>query len=862
MKNHLIGKYILFLGLLLLLPLHGTAAIDYFSAKNLTSLDPKEQPAYFSTQTVDHLSPEDYAETLHWLLLDNLCGGYYQETAIILNPVTTDLANTTTITATMPSLLSQAGTSILQGQVTVTQPGRQIIADKVYVNRDPKTGKLSSIDALGNVHIREPGKLVVAQKAHENIQTHFGTITNAVYRFTKPVENGILNAWGIARYGEREASGIMHFQHASYSTCSPLHRTWQVKAEKLHLDRKAGKGTAINSTVQLWQMPVFYVPYFTFPLDDRRKSGFLFPTYSYSASSGASISVPYYFNLAPNYDATYTPDFMSDRGLQHNLNFRYLTLYDVGNLNFSILPDDHAFAHFQETAAASYANVPDEDVYLRHLDNDSTTRSSINYMDSSVFNEHWNSSIVANYVSDDYYLQDFASTPAAITTDQLLNEADVNYQSEHWRWLWRVQGYQILHPINAGPVEDLYTRLPEMDANADYPDQDFGLDYQLTSQFVNFEHSNDFLTGTPVVDGQRYRVTPSIHLPIANMSGYFTPQLQWDNTQYELYNQMPLESNEITRSLPIFDIDTGLFFDRETEWFGHHFRQTLEPRLFYLYVPFESQNDIPLFDTNLAPFSFEQMFQTNRFTGEDRVGDANQITFALTSRFLNDENGEERLRASVGGIYLFQQHKVFCNDSISCSPDPTVNEKLSPLAGELSYYLTPLWNIIGNIAWDPNRTHLEDESVNVIYNHDKKVLNVGYYFVSGVDMTAEPTVPVFNPVNTVDLNRVNIGFAWPLPMSERWSAIADWNYNISQHYTQVYFYGIQYDSCCFAARLVNSHTFLSIDQAGNTHTDNEFYVQIQLKGLGNFGYNNASGLLSSALPGYRDQFLGTIRPMS
>jgi LPS-assembly protein len=267
------------------------------------------------------------------------------------------------------------------------------------------------------------------------------------------------------------------------------------------------------------------------------------------------------------------------------------------------------------------------------------------------------------------------------------------------------------------------------------------------------------------------------------------------------------------------------------------------------------------------------MFQTNRFTGIDRIGDANQLTFALTSRFLNDDTGAERLRASVGGIYLFQQHKVFCNDDISCSPDPTVNETISPLVGELSYTLTPRWNVVGDLAWDPNRTQVNDGSINVIYNNDKKVVNLGYYFVSGADMPAQASGPVifnpvtqttgpviFNPQNTVDLSRVNMGFSWPV--TERWSAIADWNYNLSQGYAQVYFYGLQYDSCCFAARLVNSHTLMAIDQTGNTHFDNEFFVQIQLKGLGNFGYNNPSSLLSSALPGYQDQFLGTLRPLS
>ena len=797
-----------------------------------------------------------------------MCGGYYQEPAIVYNypnPAGFKEENTT-ITASQPSLFSQSGTSILRGNVTVTQPGRQIVANQAYLYRD-KTGKISIIDLVGNVHIREAGKLVVANHARVNLKKKVATIENAVYRFTKTTATGVLNAWGKLKSGVRESTGILDLNHATYSTCPPDTRVWTVNAEHLHLDKASGRGTAINSYLDVKGVPVFYVPYFSFPLDNRRKSGFLFPTFGYTSNSGEQFSIPYYFNLAPNYDATVTPQLYGRRGLQGNLLFRYLTPDTYGVFSASVLPSDRLFRQFQQDAPTLYADVPDKKAYLSSLKNDSDTRTYLSYTNSSTFNKHWSSDLDLNYVTDAYYFQDLGSTPALATADQLLNQGDLRYQSTHWHFLGQLQAYQTLHQINQMAISNQYSHLPEFDLSGDYPDQAYGLDYALDTQFINFDQQNFFTNQTPVT-GARLNVDPSISLPMGDASGYFIPKLQLDGTYYSLKNQprrLPALTNQLTplfpltaqpsrlpdsisRNLPIFDIDSGLFFDRNLDFLHHSYQQTLEPQVFYLYVPNTNQSDIPIFDTALPPFSFAQMFQTNRFTGYDRVGDANQVTAALTSRFLDEYTGQEKLRASIGQIYYFEKHHTQCDrNPLLCTPDPTLNDKISPVVGELSYNLNPAWNVTSDLAWDPNRGRTDDGSVNFTYNWNRRIFNLGYYYVYNGDRLSDTSTGSVN-----DFNRFNIAAA--VPVTQHWSVVGNWNYNISHGYPQTYFYGAQYDSCCWAARFVISRTIIAQDQFGNAQFNPAYYIQIQLKGLGNLGNSDPGALLTGALPGYQDIF--------
>ncbi len=776
----------------------------------------------------------------------NICGGYYKEPAIILScssPGDIDAA-TTTITAEHTVSFSATGTSELAGNINVTQPGRKISADKALLYRDATSHEISQISLLGNVHYYEPGKHFVAQTVFVDLQQKYVKINKALYRLAKPSPRGVLNAWGQAECVIRKSDTDITLKNASYTTCSPINQTWNIIASKLHLDREHGWGEAINSFLYIHDRPLIWVPYFSFPIDNRRKTGFLFPTAGYSNTNGFNIGLPYYLNLAPNYDATIVPAYIYRRGVELETHFRYITCNSAGNLNIEYIPYDSNFAHFRRLAMTDWEVTPQTIPFIDRLERASDGRGMLSFTDCTRFNQHWWGNLDINYVTDDYYLQDFAYNPFNSSRDQLLNQAEIHYASDNWRFLGRLQTFQSLHPINQQPIFDQYSRLPQLYLASDYPEWPNHLAFQINSEFVNFERPRDFITGDPKMTGQRLHLQPSLVYPIITPATFFIPKLQLDGTFYNLQNTMNQPTQQ-SRVLPIFNIDTGVYFEKDLGCF----KQTLEPRLFYLFVPEANQNNIPVFDTTLPPFSFAQLFRTNRFVGYDRLGDANQLSLALTSRFLNSDTGEQKVRVSIGQTVYFKQANVCLTPD--CNNDFYVHKSISPLVGEVNYYFNHDWNAVGSVAVDPEDQGLNNASLQFHYRPDPgHIFNIGYDFVRKGDTLT--TYQLNSSQN--NLNRINVALAWQL--NDHWQALANMNYNLSHGHPQAYFYGFQYDSCCWAMRVVASR-IVTAENINNLVTyQTNFYVQLQLKGLGNVGNSDPGNLLMSSIFGYQDTFRG------
>jgi LPS-assembly protein len=807
-------------------------------------------PAYAVTN-FDTLPDTDVAKFLGWTKStekDNLCGGYYHEPGLIFNyPTPPDAKKApTTITTDKKVTYKTKGDTILTGNVVISQTGRRIKADKIVIHQDPETGKHSSADLYGHVQLREYGKLIVGKHGFINFKTNVMTIDHGIYHLAsadQSVPGSTLDLWGKMRYAIRDESKMLTLHNASFSTCQPVNSAWHFKSSQVKIDKKAGSGTAKNTVFYIKNIPVAYSPYLWFPTDNRRKTGFLFPTLGYSSDSGAELFLPFYLNLAPNYDATITPKIYTKRGVLAEGIFRYLTEKSQGQLQLDYIYDDRAFAKFKKDAPSEYADQPEE---LSRLEKKDNNRGSFSFQNQTKFNDHWSNEIDLNYVSDDYYMSDFGTLPADVNDNQLPNRFDLNFDSEYWRFLGRVQAFQTLHQFDDS-AEDQYSRLPQLDLIGNYPNQKYGLNYQLNSEFIYFDNKK-FMFDSDIKNpiGSRINIQPAISLPLNWGAAYIDPKIQAQGTFYSLYNREPGDSNSITRILPIFNIDSGLLFERNMHFLGNNYTQTLEPRLYYLYVPYTGQNDIPMFDTNLSTFNFDNLFRTNRFSSIDRMGDANQFTLALTSRFLDGNTGEEKLRASVGEILAIQKHKV-CdmddNNNPDCSADPLTKENISPAYGELQYYLNPNWNVTGDIAWDFKEQELNSSSVTFQYKPDPdRIINLSYnYQIDGDSFDNK----------TVDLNRISISATWPL--MHRWHVLGDWDYNFSYHNAQTYFYGLEYDSCCWALRFVGARIY----KTGNKF-DNQFYIQVLLKGLGSLGFNNPGGLLTSNISGYKDRFAGSI----
>ena len=773
----------------------------------------------------------------------------------------------------------------IAGYIKVEQPGRELSGNEATVNRDCK-GEVSSLDINGDVVLREPGKFVMAECAHVDLRSKAGYLMHAIYRFVLgeanpftsealtapspassaqyPCSPQLPNAWGVAESVCRKESGIIELKGVSYTTCAPTSNTWRLSASQIDLDSKVGRGYAYNTILRAKGIPVFYTPYLNFPIDHRRQSGFLFPSTGSSSRSGFSVTVPYYFNLAPNYDATFFPTTYSKRGVLSKGEFRYLTENSIGTLSGGYIHHDVAFEAFKRAAVEDYRG----NLALHDLLNSSINRGYFSWQNDSHLGEHWTSAINFNYVRDDYFIEDF-NVPSVSVPNQLPRQFDINYRDTIWTFSGRLLAFQTLHPVNLAPISNSYESLPDIRLNADLPNQMCGLHYRLDDQFVYFTREKNPGEMIDPMSAKRFNIRPSVSWPVIGAPGFFIPKVQLDFTHYNIQHQVHGYNGDISRALPLFDIDSGLIFERYFNLCRCAFQQTLEPRIFYLYVPYRNQGDIPIFDTSLIPFSYDSLFLTNRFSSIDRIGDANQISASLTTRFLRQDNGEEKFRASIGQIFYFQNRRV-TNVSPPGTPaavsmgtiviDPqdiigatSLTEKISPLAGQVAYHFTPQWTFIGNGVWDPTekqQRQLINTNLNLQYMPAPyQVMNLGYNFIrSGNPQPNEPRGR--RRIN--DLSQVSFSFAWPL--WERWHTVGGITYDIVHRYPDNYLYGLQYDSCCWAARIVAGRTFIGLNEHNNPIFDNAIYFQWQFKGLGNIGTANPVSLLVNSIPGYRDTF--------
>jgi LPS-assembly protein len=813
------------------------------------------------------------ANQLGWIVSpERICGGYYESDPVVA-PFVVENDNSIAITSN-GGLLSQRATSTLEGKVTITRSGQQITANKAYLYRDPATGKLSAMDMIGNVHLREANSLVLAKKGRYNFDTQSKSLLDILYRTSidsskiarqRPLGRPTnLTAFGSAEEFSQTLPRVYELMRASYSTCPPVGTpAWRVKAKHIVLNKNTGRGYATHASVEVKSIPVFYFPYLSFSIDKQRKSGFLWPMLGGSNKWGPYFLAPYYWNMAPNYDMTLTPGILSKRGVQLSDKFRYLSRSSEGSIFFSVLPNDRAFEDFQRGSAinALYTNPVDTatqtanvtSAELNRLLSASDTRKSFYWHDNSRYSEHWSSHVDFNYAGDDYYLRDFGRTLNEITANQLLQEADLYYKAQNWNFTGRIQTYQTLHPINESPVLNQYRRFPQFILNGDYPDQPGGLEYFVNSEATNFTILNTPGAPANLPVGNRLHLQPGVSLPVYWSSFYINPRIQLALTSYNLHQTT--ETNTPTnknRALPIGDIAAGFSLERSASFFGHAFQQTLEPQVYYTYIPYRSQGSIPVFDTTVNTLTYDQLFNYNRFTGIDRIGDANQIGWGITTRLMDQNTGLEKVRLGVGNIIYFANRRVtLCNDT-SCSDNPfnpSNDYSMSPLSGVLNYHINTSWSFNTNVIWDPISKQLSNSTVAFQYQPDElRLFNVGYSYARNGDVLSGVATN-----NSLDnLKVTDVSAAWPIVRDV--SAVGRWSQNWNRDHLQNLLYGLQYDTCCWAVRLVGGKAFTGFDPDHNYKPtyNNEVYVQFSLKGLGDIGSGNPGGLLSG-IPGYKSQ---------
>ncbi|KTD79398.1 LPS-assembly protein LptD [Legionella waltersii] len=788
-----------------------------------------------------------FAQCLGWISDQNspLCLGEYQP--IVVTPLSNP--DEVKILADQVSFYKDQR-STLSGHVMVQQGQRIVNAQTAYVYRDPKTNEVTKIELLGDVRFLEPDRMMIARKAIVNPQNQSGEVEDVIYRFNTNKSNAVLPAWGRAGVIKRFANQDYFLSRATYTTCAPSDKAWDIQADTISLDQAKAKGVARNATLRIHEWPVFYSPYLSFPTSRERKSGFLMPLIGYSNVGGMDLGLPYYWNLAPNHDMTLIPHYYSKRGFMMGGQYRFLTPNSNGVVNGSFLPDDRAFKKFVQTNQLQYPS----------LQGTSANRWEFDVIESTRFSSNLRFNVNVQQVSDDYYLQDFRTNLALITQRQLLRQADLVYTTENWTFRGMGQSYQTLEPINETPISPVYERLPQIMARGYYYELPMNATLNILGQYDQFHWpANWSFYDNTTPEGPRFHFNPIFSIPFIAPWGYLTPSVQLVENYYNVNRSLSgwNFNQDYNLTLPRFSVDGGVIFERDLSIYGTKYVQTLEPRLFYLNVPYTNQTAIPVYDSGFMIFNVDQLFRTNRFSGFDRIGDANQLSYALTTRWLDDESGAERANFSIGQINYFSNRRVqlcqsltgFCLDAPNTFANLSSVYGYSPVASRLVYNFNQVWGATGDYVWDPATKATNNADLNLHYQvKPNAIINGGYSYLVNGDMTQ---VRNGNNVNN-SLHQAIVAATWPF--TEKWSSVGAYSYNLSKKYSMMSLLGVQYDNCCWAVRVIGGRTFKSLNAEFEPKYNTNIYLQLLLKGLGSVASSDPSGILGTYLPGYRDPF--------
>lgn len=658
-----------------------------------------------------------------------------------------------------------------QGSVLLNKGNQTVHADRLWYFQD-----IREIDAQGSVVLEQNGSTMSGPHLRLNLDTSIGTMEQP--KFFLPEKNG------------RGSADLMHIldkqrftlDKASYTTCPADNQDWMLKMGGLEIDRNRQIGVAHHAWIEFMAVPILYSPWMDFSLNGQRKSGFLAPIFGATVKGGSELTLPYYWNIAANRDATITPRFMAKRGLMLSNEFRYLEAAYAGEAHLDALPND----------ALTKSN-----------------RTHMSLQHSQIIGAGLAANASLNTVFDDAYFRDLAETVNSTSQVNLLQEGVLTYNANWWNAVARVQRYQTLQDP-AAPISLPYKRLPQLTLNS--AQNQAGAALAFAGEYVDFSHPT-------ALNAKRLVLNPSVSYSLLNdQAYYFTPKIGLHSTQYVMGANNTAALANASRALPILSVDSGMELEREWSWFGKEYVQMLEPRAFYVHIPYKDQDLLPNFDSAQADFSFTQMFTENRFFGSDRIGDANHVTLAVTSRLLEQGNGMERLKVMVGERFSFSSPRVNL-----VTPATTLNKSdiLLAAAGRV----TDAWSLDSEFQYDPNQSYTQRYNIAAHYGPEAgKVLNLGYRFLH----------------NT--LRQVDVSMQWPL--IRRWHGVGRWNYSLEDARILEVIAGLEYNQDCWALRLVAQNFATATQQSSIS-----FFVQLELNDMVKMGWDPLV-LLGKSVPGY------------
>lgn len=766
-----------------------------------------------------------------------VCGGYYLQPEYRLEQPPEGQVNSESDTADYGA----DGDTILEGGVLLRKGDTQLEAPRVQVPPERDVANIS-----GPVTLREQGLLVRGDNAQVSLKSDEASIDSAHYVSHET------RVRGDAIQLERITEDTFRLREASFTTCAPGDSTWRLIGNQVDLDRAAGYGTARHARLEVADVPVFYWPWVRFPIDDRRQSGFLWPVLSGSDGS-LDFEQPYYLNLAPNYDATISPRWVGDSGLLFGAEFRYLFPDSQGTVSGAYLSDDDS--------------AGEDDGYTELEQGDD--RWYFDYSHVGRLSPRVPYQLRYGAASDGAYFDDFGRTFGESETETMQRLARIDYRGETWKLQARAQGYQVMDdPLNE--KDKPFYRLPSLTADARWS-QDTGLYQEWNSNLTYFWRDiegdengvYDFngqqrrIPITEAANGARLSLSPAFGYRFNPSWGFFEPRVAMHHTQYDLDYQDRITDRDESPSLtaPVTTVDTGLVFERDVNIGGGNFLQTLEPRLNYAYVPERDQSDFPDFDTGEQAFGWTQLWSPYRFSGGDRLGDLNRLSYGVESRFLEDESGRERFSVGVGQAAYFEDRNIDMQgdpDTLPRDEDSydyyDATRDRSAWVTRINWQVTDNWRTRWQWLYDDHLDRTESTEVGLQWRADAgHVVNLGYRWrIEGFDTADEPE-------DVVNYNREEYDLSFALKATDNFDVIGRLLYDNTNDRALDQMAGVQWNDCCYGVQLVWREWIDDEDTANNIDddtTDRGFFLRFVLKGLGGVG-GEADSYFDSAIPGYR-----------
>ncbi|WP_425602510.1 LPS-assembly protein LptD [Luteimonas galliterrae] len=689
-----------------------------------------------------------------------------------------------------------------QGNVALTRGDQFIGTDKLTYNEDTET-----YVAEGNVRYQDSGMRVVADRAEGNQAKDQHKIEDVRYQLVERRGNGA--AESIQLDGSKGG-----MRRSTYTTCPPGDKRWELRAQRIDVDTEKGMGVARNATLHIGKVPVLYVPWFMFPIDDTRRTGLLYPSISNSDRNGFDYRQPIYLNLAPNYDATLNPRIMTNRGASLGAEFRYLNPRGRGTIAGMYMPDDD----------------------LRERD-----RGHFIFNAYQNLSRHWQARSGLVWISDPRYFEDFSNSINGVSITTAVSTVGLYGRGRYWGSSLTANHYQLADP-NLTKANLPFSAKPRGAFVWERPLTNW-FTAGIESEVVRYQKDDAVISGIrrEFPGGSRLDLKPYVSMPLEGASWFLRPTAAWRYTQYQLDDGLGaiVGDDSPTRSLPIVSVDSGLFFDRSFRWRDRDYLQTLEPRIFYLNVPYRDQSRLPAFDTRPLTFSWGQLFRDNRYSGADRQADANQLTMAISSRMIRGSDGHEKFSVSLGQIRYFEDSRVTLPGEIA------VKQGKSSWVADANWSPSDRWTIGASYQWDSRLRREDLASLRARYLlKDDGIINFAYRYRRNLNFRSNLPVTVNNSPDL--LEQVDLSFLYPI--NPKWSVVGRYYYSLFDHKELETIAGVQWESCCVAARLM-ARRYVE-NSEGDLNSGILF--EIELKGLGSAGQDTRRTLRRAILGYYRD----------